>query len=155
MFADAYPHIAKDFKTSNVSPVIIAAKKGHAHTVQQLLQSLPLLGCARDESGATVLICAVGNKHIDVVKVLQNGDRFIDGTDVDAVDNHRETALHRVMRQPPLDEDTKCPPEWAKVALEIVGILLSAKGNATLQNNDGETCAHVCVQNGHQEILES
>ncbi|KAF2423676.1 ankyrin [Tothia fuscella] len=158
-FASKYPEYSLVLTPSGISPVIQAAKDGHANTVRKFLEELPVWRDEIDKSGATVLICAASNKHLDVIRKLQiEPPQFAFGISASTTDLSCETALHRAMRRPPLESNfSKCYPasNWMSSAKEIVRILLDADADTRIQNTDGETCAHICVQNGHTDILRS
>ena len=72
----------------DTSDLINAAKSGNAEKVSQAIAAT-IDKDAKDDTGATALMYAAGNAHIDVVKLLLEGH----GAEVNAADGQGRTAL--------------------------------------------------------------
>lgn len=145
--------------TDKVTPLMLAARKGHYETAHALVE----LGCymeARDKSKRTPLTHAVMNGHEPITAFLLRK-----GADPNSLDSSHHTPLHyasgygwwycvKLLLQAGADtkilNDSKVPPHWIayiKGHMECVELLLNQPGtDVNIRDSDGWTLVMMTVK---------
>ena len=113
---------ARNYESSGVSTLYLAANGGYETLARQLLDRDPLIDERSRGQGAIALSAAVAQNHVEVVRLLL--DR---GADVNVANNDGETPLHCASRLSYTD---------------MVMLLLAEGADVNVANNDGSTPLH-------------
>ena len=132
----------KDIGLENTTLLHIAAAQGSAVAVLPTLLASGLAVDARDSQGRTPFQCAVTNLNLAAMELL-----LTNGTDINAMDFHGDTALHQLCLQR-VDGIYLTQGEEARRALaakreppwlHLTGWLLDHGANPNLTNHEGRT----------------
>ena len=113
----------------------LAANFGHTETVRYLVGLKDVDVNHKDEDGSTAVLCAVLQKHSDVVEVFIGA-----GADIEVK-----------------DDDGRSPLLCASVEghLDILKMLVKAGAGVCVTDNEGDTCLTLAASFGHTETVRT
>lgn len=163
-----------DKNNEGITPLMLAAHKGHLDIVRLLLEKGALVNEKSSQGGFTALYGSIQNKHTpevqyEVVKLLLEH-----GAEVNIIDNDQKTPLILASQYSKFNKTTQLLLEYgATVNLqdkngltalmaaasvgnhEIVKLLLDSDPDTLdVQQNNGRTALYRAARNGHDHIVQ-
>lgn len=122
-------------KPTEITPLFVAADRGHAEVVQTLLAAGANVNHVCGNKNATALTMACGKGYVQTVKTL-----IKHGANVNHVSDPKYSACTGLV--------------WAALYghIEIVRLLINANANINHSTNRGDTALLFSIQHGHTDI---